>query len=545
VKEQRLGIGDTLGGRYRIESLLGQGGMGQVFLAEDLKLRGKKWAVKECWRSGLEVESFLEEAEMLAALKHAQLPQLIDYFTPDSDGFAFLVMDYIQGPTLQDLFEENGMELSVPAIVDYAIQLCELLHYLHSFRPKPIIYRDLKPANVMIDENGQIKLIDFGVARHFTPGKNADTVQIGTIGFAAPEQYISAQTDPRSDLYALGAMLFYLLHRGQYAYMAQAPLSELRPDLPAILTDTVLLLLQENPQHRCQSALEVKQRLKTVFPSNTIDKHATASYAEGATGIPNKLIVVGGLYPGVGSTFAAISLARVLHGYGISHAFVEQPTNEPDLYMLLYGDQKAPQSYYFASDVVRSEVAGAGFVHWEQGHTAWVPVNPDGLDGKWTTADSFKLLYTVKKPVVIWDIASNWLDPTVQELCHSADEIIAVVDASPGKINRPSAKKYLEQLLSLHASGRSLHFVANKEAPHGVRKEWLESLPQLPLCTLPELSYDKVMRSVWKGECVQDLPEYLPMLEAAWQPLLRALFPQQPLHHRERKAKSLFSKFIK
>jgi serine/threonine protein kinase len=219
VELKHAAEGDTLGGRYRIVSLLGQGGMGRVFLAEDLKLKGKKWAVKECLHVGSDVQVFLEEAEMLAQLQHPQLPQLVDYFASDTGGFAYLVMDYIQGPTLQDLFERGGRELAVDRVVNYSLQLCELFHYLHSFRPKAIIYRDLKPSNVMINEHDRVRLIDFGVARHFTLGKHADTLQLGTIGFAAPEQLVSAQTDFRSDLYTLGAMMYYLLSRGQYMYI--------------------------------------------------------------------------------------------------------------------------------------------------------------------------------------------------------------------------------------------------------------------------------------------------------------------------------------
>ncbi len=355
-------VGTCIGGRYRIESLLGQGGMSHVYLAEDLKLKGKKWAVKECLPfEADDMTFFLEEAEMLARLQHPQLPQLVDYFTTE-DGKGFLVMDYIQGPTLQDLFEEKGRELPVAKIVHMAFQLCDLLHYLHTFQPRPIIYRDLKPSNVMLNEHNQVRLIDFGVARHFKHGKQSDTMQMGTIGFAAPEQFLGLQTDARTDLFTLGSMLYYLLSGGQYAYITQKPLEQIRPDLPEALTSTVRLLLQEHPQNRCQSAMEVKMRLRSIYLESTLAPEALNQHTPFITSAPDKLIVIGGLFAGVGTTFMAITLARILHSMHIPNALVEQPTIEPDLYMLLYGDSKAPKDYPFASNLISDQTYCNDFI---------------------------------------------------------------------------------------------------------------------------------------------------------------------------------------
>jgi hypothetical protein len=545
VELKHAAEGDTLGGRYRIISLLGQGGMGRVFLAEDLKLKGKRWAVKECLHVGSNVQVFLEEAEMLAQLQHPQLPQLVDYFASDTGGYAYLVMDYIQGPTLHDLFERGGRELAVDRVVHYSLQLCELFHYLHSFRPKAIIYRDLKPSNIMINEHDRVRLIDFGVARHFTLGKHADTLQLGTIGFAAPEQLVSAQTDARSDLYTLGAMMYYLLSRGQYMYITQTPLAKLRPDLPRALTETVQMLLHDNPQDRCQSALEVQHRLAPLAPNP--NKAAARASALGLpntpASIPRKLIVVGGLYAGAGSTFTAVTIARVLHACGIPQALVEQPTNEPDLYMLLYGDAKAPQSYTFASDAAASAGVLLHQPTWVNGLTTWLPIHPDGFSGSWTPADTFKLLYSMTKPIVIWDISTGWEEPSVQELCHSADEIIIVLDASPAKINRPSSRARLKQLMDYQARGKSVRYIANKEIPPGIRKEWQESLPGPVLCTLPELPFESVVRCLWKGEFIQDQPAVLDKLRSALYPLLRVLISEEKLIHHTAKPKRLFSRF--
>jgi serine/threonine protein kinase len=535
-------IGTCIGGRYRIESLLGQGGMSHVYLAEDMKLKGKKWAVKECLPFEEDMTYFLEEAEMLARLQHPQLPQLVDYFTTD-EGKGFLVMDYIHGPTLQDLFEEKGRELPVSKIVQIAFQLCDLFHYLHTFQPRPIIYRDLKPSNVMLNEQSQVRLIDFGVARHFKHEKQSDTMQIGTIGFAAPEQFLGLQTDARSDLFTLGSMLYYLLSGGQYAYITQKPLEQIRQDLPEALTSTVRLLLQENPQNRCQSAIEVKMRLRSIYyePTNVPE----VSNLQTPTSTPDKLIVVGGLFAGVGSTFMAISLARIFHALHIPNALVEQPTIEPDLYMLLYGDSKAPKDYAFAAKLIAEQTLSTTPT-WSNGFSTWVPNHPEGFQSTWQSADSFKLLHTIKKPIVVWDVSTHWEHPSVQELCHSADEIIVVLDASPGKCNRPSSRAHFDRFDMYQKRGKKVHYVANGNLPGHFRNEWVDSLPAVPLCSLPEIPRAEVMRAVWKGECIQDQPEILEQLNDALAPLLRKILPENTFSKRSLMArKSLFSRFKK
>ncbi|NOU99022.1 serine/threonine protein kinase [Paenibacillus planticolens] len=537
-------IGTCIGGRYRIESMLGQGGMSHVYLAEDMKLKGKKWAVKGIYPSEEETMTFMEEAEMLAKLHHPQLPQLVDYFTTD-DGTGFLVMDYIQGPTLQDLFEGNGREFPLVKMVDIAFQLCDLFHYLHTFQPCPIIYRDLKPSNIMINEQSQVRLIDFGVARQFKKGKQADTMQMGTIGFAAPEQFMGLQTDARSDLYSLGAMLYYLLSGGQFAYMTQKPLEQIKPKLPDALTSTVRLLLQENPQHRCQSAMEVKMRLRSIYPDQT---NMTENMHHTSQLPPDKLIVIGGLFSGVGSTFTAISLARILNAIHIPNALIEQPTIEPDLYMLLYGDMKAPKDYRFAVHLITAqEKCLSSSASWDNGLSTWVPLHPDGYHDAWLPADSFKLLHTIKKPIILWDVSTHWEHPSVRELCHSADEIIVVIDASPGKCNRPSSRAHFERFNSYRQRGKRVHYVANGCLPGQLEKEWAESLPAPPLCTLPELPRSKVMRAVWNGECIQDHPEVLAQLNYALSPLLKEILPRNSmsLSGKKKTNPSIFSKLMK
>ncbi len=206
-----------LQGRYIIEQTVGAGGMGSVYKAIDTLEKNRIVAIKEMGQSQYHnfaklreaEELFQREAAMLSHLSHPHLPHVYDFF--NEHGRFYLVMDFIEGKTLKQLLTESATQcLPVEDILDYALQLCDVLAYLHQQTP-PIIFRDLKPSNVMVTAKGNVYLIDFGIARVFKQGLLQDTQRLGTPGFASPEQYGSGQTGPKSDLYSLGATLHYCL----------------------------------------------------------------------------------------------------------------------------------------------------------------------------------------------------------------------------------------------------------------------------------------------------------------------------------------------
>jgi serine/threonine protein kinase, bacterial len=202
--------------RYVITQKLGQGGMGAVYRAGDRRLSTVSWAIKEMSQSAITGplerqqahEAFRREAEMLAALSHPNLPRVTDHF--EQDGKAYLVMEFIPGETLLSFLQREGLPQSERQVAEWLRQLCDVLEFLHSQDP-PIIFRDLKPANIMLTPSGQVKLIDFGIARLFKPGQAKDTQAFGTVGYSAPEQYGRGQTDARSDVYSLGVLIYQLL----------------------------------------------------------------------------------------------------------------------------------------------------------------------------------------------------------------------------------------------------------------------------------------------------------------------------------------------
>lgn len=204
-------IGTVIDGKYEILKELGRGGMSVVYLAMDKHLN-KQWAVKEIKKRGSEkndvivINSLLAEANLMKRLDHPSLPRIVDII--DNVVTIYIVMDYIEGESLDKILNEYGAQPE-ELVINWAKQICDALSYLHSQKP-PIIYRDMKPANVMLNPEGNIKIIDFGIAREYKEQNLADTTVLGTKGYAPPEQY-SGQTDARSDIFALGMTMHHLL----------------------------------------------------------------------------------------------------------------------------------------------------------------------------------------------------------------------------------------------------------------------------------------------------------------------------------------------
>src|SRR6266849_4553752 len=260
-----------LAGRYQLLSRTGQGGMGAVYKAADTRFNNCPVAIKEMSSTGLSpaslqeaVTAFEHEAHLLADLLHPNLPRIYEHFAENDR--SYLVMDFIEGQTVEEYLEQiGGGPLPVDQVIKWAEQLCDVLNYLHTHQP-PIVFRDLKPANVMISESGHVFLIDFGIARIFKPGKQHDTVSLGSPGYAAPEQYGKAQSTPRSDIYSLGALLHYLLTGADPSEQPFffRPASQANPDVSPELEELLQHLLEMDPERRPASAQEVLQALRLI-----------------------------------------------------------------------------------------------------------------------------------------------------------------------------------------------------------------------------------------------------------------------------------------
>ncbi|MDQ7825188.1 MAG: protein kinase [Candidatus Eremiobacteraeota bacterium] len=262
--------GEILNNRYMIEAVVGQGAAGTAFRVRDMSFPRETvhWVVKEIDLAGFglaekhESEALFErEKSFLLALNHPSIPKAVDFFT--EGGRPHIVMEYVSGKTLSDLVREEGRPLEAGRVIDLGEGLLEILSYLHTREQAPLIYRDLKPDNVLVSEKGKLKLIDFGIARHVDPSKEKDTFIYGTPGFSPPEQYGTGQTDERSDIYAWGATLYYLLtlEDPQQFYFKFPPLRTLNRQVPRKLERILMKCLEKNPSSRYRTTEEVKREL--------------------------------------------------------------------------------------------------------------------------------------------------------------------------------------------------------------------------------------------------------------------------------------------
>lgn len=259
--------GEVLQDRYEIMNVIGKGGMSTVYLARDLSTNNTL-AVKDVERTGKDKNQMVEqslsaEGRMLMQLSNPHLPR-IHAIIENNTNFMF-VMDYIEGESLDKVVAREGAQ-TMEKVLDWGMQICDVFHYLHS-QPTPIIYRDMKPANVMLQPDGQLKMIDFGTARTQKVGiaMQADTVCIGTAGFAAPEQFGGiGQSTARTDIFCLGATLYNLItgHSPCDWPAGILPLSHWNPVLADSPLDEIIAKCTRNdPDERYQTALELREDL--------------------------------------------------------------------------------------------------------------------------------------------------------------------------------------------------------------------------------------------------------------------------------------------
>lgn len=262
--------GTVIGGKYEILKKIGQGGMSIVYVAMDTRLN-KQWAVKEIKKSKNQdtktlLRSLQREANILKMVDHPVLPRIVDII--NYKGTVFVVMDYIEGRTLSEILKKEGPQPQ-DKVVEWAKDLCKALDYLHSMTP-PIIYRDMKPSNIMVKPDGKVKLIDFGTAKELDVESLADTTALGTRGYAAPEQFGDAKgrgihkTDARTDIYSLGATLYHVLtgkNPSEPPYVIK-PIREWNPLLSGGLEKLILKCTMADPEDRYQNCTELLYALE-------------------------------------------------------------------------------------------------------------------------------------------------------------------------------------------------------------------------------------------------------------------------------------------
>lgn len=349
-------IGEIIDGKYEILREVGRGGMSIVYLAMDKRLN-KQWAVKEIKRQGsnennqIVMQSLLAEANLMKKLDHPTLPRIVDIL--EYPHTIYVIMDYIEGEVLERVLKAYGAQPEA-AVVEWGKQLCDALDYLHTRTPA-IIYRDMKPGNVMLKPDGTIKLFDFGIAREYKEGNREDTVCLGTKGYAAPEQYGGkGQTDARTDIYCLGVTLYHLV-TGKNPCEPPYELYPIRhwdPSLSSGLEWVIQKCTQLNPADRFQSCAELRyvldnlERFDTAY--RTRQKRKIRWFAASCTATALSLAI------GIGSLFMKqyqdSKNYELLLTQGNYAAAIEQFPDRPDAY------EKYMDTNYYDTETITPEL---------------------------------------------------------------------------------------------------------------------------------------------------------------------------------------------
>lgn len=270
---QQLQRGSTLVNRYLIQDIIGVGGMGSVYRARDLHFPNvvKLVAVKEMINAAPDpavrasiVQTFEREANILATLSHPAIPKIFDYFTHEER--SYLVLEYIHGKDLEALLTDTSQFFPEDQVIAWSIEILDLLQFLHTHKPEPIIFRDMKPSNVMINQNNHVVMVDFGIAKIFREGQRG--TMVGTEGYSPPEQYRGEAT-MQADLYALGATMHHLLTRHDPRLeapftFAERPIRQINASISPDLEAIVNTALMYNPNDRFPSAQAMKDALMAV-----------------------------------------------------------------------------------------------------------------------------------------------------------------------------------------------------------------------------------------------------------------------------------------
>lgn len=499
--------GEVVGGRYRIVRPIGAGGMGQVFLAEDMRLSGQRWALKFVPASGEDPAQAEKEAAIMTALSHPSLPRIVDAFPLHEAGHC-IVMDYLEGETLLARSAACNHALPWRKVVHYGTQLCDLLDYLHS-RDSPIVFRDIKPSNVIVGGGDAVRLVDFGIARTYKAGQEQDTVHVGSVGFAAPELIANRQTDHRADLYSLGGLLYFLLGGGQMYNFTKQPLHEIAVNVPESLCNAVMRLLEQDPEARFPDAKAAKAALETVLRQDA-PARAAAKDAGAVRGM-RMIVAVFGLFPHAGTTFVSALLAKLLAERKLQTNYTAFPWAKEDPYMRMLHTAKAADGEWREHGVVWRLPSSAG-IH---GGSA-----VDDFDA----AALFKLLFETRGDVAVFDVPSTAHPAAAEAMLRAADLAIAVASPDPGGLRSKDAVDNWRRINGAAGGGR-VEWIASRLPPQRKLKEFYALFSVRPIASIPELPYEKMIDCRWNGTLPFTEEPYATILENALQPLLERIAP--------------------
>jgi serine/threonine-protein kinase len=456
--------------------------MGVVYVVKDHRLHGSLWVMK--WQQNTTVA--MQEANILLSLRHQAIPRLVDAFA--YEGGMCLVMDYIQGQSLLERSAREAHRMSWQCAVRYAIDVCAALAYLHAQNPV-IVFRDLKPSHILIDVHERVHLIDFGIARTYKAGHMHDTVHMGSIGFASPELRAHAQTDARTDIYALGCVLFFVLSGGQYYPLTQGNVSMHIADVPASLCETLTHMLHPEMAQRITDVRHVQWKFERLLATETpsFGSHFVSSYTSdtdeafsdvktfvqgthAATRSQHPFIlVVCGVFSGAGATLIAHSVVYALH-----------QAKQQATYVCLAEQETEPRH-------ARSAWLARAHREEQVGSPSWI----------------------------ILDAGGSWSPDACESWCTTVDGIVGVVSPDVRQLEKSST---ICRWQRLHTVKKRVFWVANRmprriEVPH-----FHAMFPNEVDVRMPEMDYEDGLTAQWSGHV-------LPRSRVAKKTILRVVTP--------------------
>ncbi len=296
-------LNSVINERYQVVRQIGRGGTSDVYLVKHIYL-DSEFAMKVMPLQPNSEIDYSVEAHILKDLRHVQLPRIIDIFQDDQ--YFYIVRDYIDGVDLEKYVDMHGPQ-SFAATIDYTAQIIDVLNYIHT-RPQPLIYRDLKPTNLIRSHDGKLTLIDFGTTRTYNPTSDEDTVYLGTKGYAPPELFGGNQSDQRTDIYSLGATIYYLYSGEHWSDVGQADkFNKFRGEKAEALKGIIEKAMQLTPEKRYQTVIELKQAL---IDSGLYRLKEGAAPTISSSSERKVIVGVMGLSRGCGCTHQAIAIAK-------------------------------------------------------------------------------------------------------------------------------------------------------------------------------------------------------------------------------------------
>lgn len=528
--------GEIIAGRYAIVREAGRGGMSIVYEAADLKLGGKRRALKAMKPGTRWSDPGFGELEVLQRIDHPRLPQVIDVIPPSGGRPLILVTDYVHGEPLAAAFARAGRRMDTRRAVAIAAELCEALAYLHGLRP-PVVHLDVKPSNVMLDAAIGVRLIDFGIAR-LLGGERGLGARLGTPGFAAPEQAAGEPCGPAADVYAAGALLHWLLSGGRAPKPDERRFRHLPADVPEPALDLLARMLSRDPACRPTARQAAAMLREAAGDGAALAGPSAPGGAHPHAGRPQprpRLVAAASFSRGAGATLLAALLALAVARRRPT-ALVEMPDREPELFALLSGadaiGRKSPRPAL--PPVSRRHVC------WQAGPSLQVhALHPDqeerdGLRPRGAADESaeaaramlrperfaFPDVSAAEPPVVIADLSSGWTDGGGRAAAAACDVLLMIADPAVWKWT-PERRTAWRGLSRQRASaGLATVWIANQDARFPQRAAWLGLMPQPPAAVVPLLAPGEWPSAVWSGRLPADDRKLRTVIERSLAPVI-------------------------